>query len=128
VLTASCQQKQEAAVKSNSDPFNPPSNSEPKRKYATNDNAATESYDAFVGTHGSPVERERRAAQWRADHPNDWHEVLPEPDQRAPEKAKWAYRTTNEKKSVAVNPVDSRPAREGYDHFNFDHQHPALRR
>ena len=89
--------------------------------------AAQQTYRQHIGVHGSPVERERRGEQWLADNHDLWTVTPLEPDPNAAAKARWSYRT-NEIKPPPVNPVDSRPASEGYDHFDFNHQHPALRR
>ena len=90
-------------------------------------------YIAFTGTSGTANERAERASDWRAANPGRWSDdtpplVEPTPDPNAAAKAQWKYRTTAEPKYVAVNPIDSRPASEGYDTWNFDVCHPALRR
>ena len=100
---------------------------------------AADDYLAHVGTDGTPEQRAERAADWRTrntalwrgeGHPAAWKDDIVEniPDPRAAEKAAWGYHTTYQAKSVAVVVVDARPASEGYDHFDFDKQHPALRR
>lgn len=89
---------------------------------------AEANYRHVVGTHGTPSDRQRRAEQWEADNTDAWRLI---PDASAgpthAELEAFKYRI-EQPKAAAVNPVDSRPASEGYDHFDFDHQHPALRR
>ena len=91
-------------------------------------NAAAEAdYHAFVGTAGNMFAREARGDEWRIAHPNDWCVRTTPPDPTTAAKAAWAYRV-EKPQPAAVNPVDSRGAHEGYDTWNFDICHPALRR
>lgn len=100
--------------------------------------AAADDYIAFVGTKGTLKQREERAADWRMQNPALWKsdeqvkaEATPpsEPDPQAAAKARWKYRTTTQDiRNPPVATIDSAPADSGYDHFDFEKVHPALRR
>ena len=88
--------------------------------------AARASYDAFVGSHGTPHDREIRADAWFAANPDAWEPVVL-PTMSWAERQAFKYRVEVPQPPPIVT-LDSRGPDEGYDHFDFAHQHPALRR
>lgn len=90
---------------------------------------SADSYHAFVGSGGTPHFRKLRADAWKEANPTRWCMVYPEGMTMMTREQMDAF-----KYRVEVPPpppiitLDSRGPNEGYDHFDFDHQHPALRR